>query len=249
VSVHFAWCLTSQVHDGDTTARCAGLDEHERDQLSGMSAQRRIAYLGSRALARQLLSRCLGPPRHPWKLLRATSGRLSVADHDVEISISHTPGLVACAVSRRHAIGIDVENLELNPGVERLFNPFATAEEHRVIAECDSALRRQHFFDLWTLKEAYGKALGIGLGSRVRHIQFHLVEGRPPQMTCPEGVDDPERWWFFSFSPTSTYDGALAVRLAEGSKACLAVMHRFRQNRDGSLSGDGDPAVVGGTSS
>jgi 4'-phosphopantetheinyl transferase len=53
--------------------------------------------------------------------------------------------------------------------------------------ELDSATAIRHIFLLWTLKEAYTKALGLGLGFDFKRIDYNIaqnsvsIDGRPAQ--------------------------------------------------------------------
>lgn len=78
-------------------------------------------------------------------------------------NISHSHGLVACAVSDV-PVGIDVEKIRpVSPRLLRILSP----------AERESVRRDEDFFRLWTLKEALIKCQGGVLG-QVRHVHFDL---------------------------------------------------------------------------
>jgi 4'-phosphopantetheinyl transferase len=77
-------------------------------------------------------------------------------------NISHCDGLVACAVSCAVDIGVDVECLERSAPLELAGRYFAVAE-CALLSAMREAERPLGFFRLWTLKEAYIKATGLGL--------------------------------------------------------------------------------------
>lgn len=79
------------------------------------------------------------------------------------ISLSHSYGLVACAVDQR-PVGVDVERIR--PVPPRLLG--LLSEEERAYVRCDA-----DFFRLWTLKEALIKCRGGHLG-QLRHIHFRI---------------------------------------------------------------------------
>ena len=79
-------------------------------------------------------------------------------------NISHSHGLVACAVSDV-PVGIDVEKIRpVSPWLLRILSP----------AERESVRRDEDFFRLWTLKEALIKCRGGVLG-QIRHVHFDLI--------------------------------------------------------------------------
>ena len=67
------------------------------------------------------------------------------------------------AVTRGRDVGVDVERVEprraLGPIADRLFG----ADEAAELRSLPEARRTRRFFELWTQKEAYAKALGVGL--------------------------------------------------------------------------------------
>lgn len=77
----------------------------------------------------------------------------------IHFNISHTKGLVVCAISKRHPIGIDVEykrNIELED-----FTSFFSKREWSEIHSANDPT--DAFLKFWTRKESIIKALGITL--------------------------------------------------------------------------------------
>lgn len=92
----------------------------------------------------------------------------------VEFNISHTKGLVVCAVADR-ALGVDTEQIRpFKAGLMR--RVCSGAERSFVMAGRSEAERRERFFRLWTLKESYAKAIGRGLAFPLGDITFSLEE-------------------------------------------------------------------------
>ena len=82
---------------------------------------------------------------------------------ELRFSVSRSGSFGLLAVTRGRDVGVDVERVEprraLGPIADRLFEA-GEAAELRALPE-SSKIRR--FFELWTQKEAYAKALGVGL--------------------------------------------------------------------------------------
>ena len=93
----------------------------------------------------------------------------------MEFNISHTKGLVVCAVADR-ALGVDTE--QIRPFKEGLMRRVCSGAERSFVMEGRSeAARRERFFRLWTLKESFVKAIGRGLAFPLGDITFSLEEG------------------------------------------------------------------------
>ncbi|CAN1277405.1 4'-phosphopantetheinyl transferase Sfp [Linum perenne] len=86
----------------------------------------------------------------------------------LHFNISHTSSLVACGVAVNSSIGIDVEEKQRKTkhGILAFAKRYFSAHEvEHLNAIPDLELQQQEFIKLWTLKEAYVKALGKGFSS------------------------------------------------------------------------------------
>jgi len=83
------------------------------------------------------------------------SGKPRLADQSLHFSLSHSPGMAICAVSRQRPVGADVEKIRPELVDDQVAEQVFCAEERAWIA--GSAER---FFQLWVAKEAIFKAAG-----------------------------------------------------------------------------------------
>jgi len=74
-------------------------------------------------------------------------------------NVSHTAGAF-CIVTHRNAVGIDIEHLTRNFDVLAMSEKFFTANELNLIKNASDPF--EIFFKIWTLKESYMKAKGLG---------------------------------------------------------------------------------------
>lgn len=87
---------------------------------------------------------------------------------DVHFSISHSGDYAVCAVSDKE-IGIDIEKIrKINP---KTFERFASEKEIGYISSHQNGL-----FEIWTLKEAYFKCVGTGIGTDIKNVSFDITE-------------------------------------------------------------------------
>lgn len=75
------------------------------------------------------------------------------------VSLAHRPGLLALAVAER-PVGVDCE--WLGPAQPPAWNVLAETERARLAAIDEPVARHRAFLIVWTQKEAYVKALGLG---------------------------------------------------------------------------------------
>lgn len=195
-------------------------DEHQRMARLIFERDRR-RFLLTRALVRTMLSRYGQVRPADWKFVENVHGRPEIDDRppgvpDLRFNISHTEGLIACAVTIGREVGIDVEHIgrRLTHDVAgRFFAP----QEVNALAALPEEEQHLVFFDYWTLKEAYIKARGFGLALPLADFAFRLAPPAPPRITFePSLDDDPATWQFAQDWPTPQHRLGLAVR-REGS--------------------------------
>ena len=180
-------------------------------------------------VAHDLLRRCLSrhDPTKPqaWQFDEGPHGRLFVrpdrGQPPLFFSLTHTRGLVACAISREETVGVDVERtsraLTRLDIAARILSPAEVAE----FDGCDEPDRRLRLFELWTLKEACAKATGLGFLIGFRGLSFS-IEGREIEFTSPESLRE-YRWSFGLYAPTADSRLAVAIGVNRPEPAQVSV--------------------------
>ena len=177
------------------------------------SARLRRRFLARRWMARTLLAKATGEDPGGLAIERTCErcGRLHPASplagdsREVWWSASSSAGLAALALSPWR-VGIDVEQRRERPRWERIARRFYTEGEQRAV---DGSADR--FLEFWTLKEAYLKALGIGLPGGLRSLECGGLSRSPGEWM--ESAAHPG-WRFRQLQPG---DGAVAAVAVEGT--------------------------------
>ena len=110
---------------------------------------------------------------------------------DLQFSLSHSADAALCALSDS-SVGCDVEIL--GPARPELAERFFHPSERRWLSALPPSEYDEAFFRLWTLKESYLKATGLGLSGGLESFCVDLGGGVPRLWETP----DAERWWLFS---------------------------------------------------
>jgi 4'-phosphopantetheinyl transferase len=203
-------------------------DEKERLARFRFAKDRRLA-LASRALVRRSLSRCVDVPPEAWRFDLNPHGRPEIIAPatvpKLRFNASNTHGLVVCAVVWERDIGVDAEGIPPVAPLDVADTHFAPVERValRALAPADQARR---FAEIWTLKEAYIKARGLGLSLALDGFAFHLTPGESPRLTIDVRLsDDAPSWQLALFTPTPEHCAALCVR--RGAEPSLDVVERW----------------------
>jgi 4'-phosphopantetheinyl transferase len=176
--------------------------------------------LRTRVLLRETLSRYAPVAAQDWSFAPGPQGKPGIvapAAPDLRFNLSHTGTLVVCALTCASEIGVDLEDTtrELDP--LELADRVCAVEELETLRALAPDARRRRFFELWTLKEAYLKARGLGFALEPRSIRFDFPEpGRVRAQMSPEAGDDPAAWWFAL--PRAEPGHTLALALRNGGR-------------------------------
>lgn len=173
-------------------------------------------YLVTRALVRTVLSRYGAVRPEEWVFAAGPRGRPQISAPGpaavLEFNISHSADLVLLGVTAARALGIDTESIAARDadidGLDRYFAP----EESAALLSLAPAERRRRFFELWTLKESYLKARGMGLAIALDAFRFELTGERGLTLHMrPELGDSPDRWRLWQLVLRSDYLAAVCA--------------------------------------
>ena len=180
-------------------------EKHRRQYVVGRGALRALlaAYLGTRPEAVRFR---YGPRGKPF----LESGLESAGG--LQFNLSNSDELALVGFVHGVEIGVDVEFLKPMPDLMEIAERFFSVPEREVLRALPQEVRKEAFFNCWTRKEAYLKAVGEGLAAPLDSFDVTLAPGEPPRMLTLEG--DPERaarWFFHHLVPAEMYVGAIAV--------------------------------------
>jgi 4'-phosphopantetheinyl transferase len=106
--------------------------------------------------------------------------------------------------------------------LDGFLNFFCAPIEKQQIAATPKAQRMRAVMSFWTLKEAFGKAIGHGLYYPLTSYGFTLCP--PALIQAPKKVER-KRWLFRTFSPTSDHVAALAVHHGVNPPPTISMEH------------------------
>lgn len=204
-------------------------DERVRYDRLRQSGDRK-RFLITRAAVRNTLSHYF-PDVLPaqWQFSRNSWGRPVIATptHSVgvEFSISHTRGLIAIAVAASGSLGVDVEYTVRRNRTLAIANRYFSSTEVEALQRLPAQAQRERFFDLWTLKEAYIKACGMGLAIPLRSFSFDFSAENIAIAFAAERDDEPQGWQFWQMAASPDHRLALAFKRA-GETATMKVVCR-----------------------
>jgi 4'-phosphopantetheinyl transferase len=181
-------------------------------------ARSRARFAASRAVLRRAASTVAGGDPEQFEIARQPNGRPYLRGCDqFDVSISHTGAIVVAGVSRLGSIGVDVESASRRVLGPELAERACTDEERARLAALPPAERDRAMIQLWTLKEAYSKALGVGLRLPFRTFGFEIEpDGLSARLIRSAAEDCANEEWVLQIHDV---EGRYAVGLAVSASA------------------------------
>lgn len=174
-----AFINSAEIGDGPLAEWLLEADESKRREISLMrQADKRRLRIAADHLCRTAAAEALGLSPAEVKFGKNEHGK-PITD-GMEFNLSHSGDIAVCAVSDK-PVGIDIEAVrEIRPDAAKRF---ASAEELEYIGG-----DQRRLFEIWTLKEAYFKCVGTGIGSDIKSVTFTVdgddIRCSEPGFTC-----------------------------------------------------------------
>lgn len=175
-------------------------------------------YLVTRALLKTVLS-CYHTDvqKTDWVFKISHKGKPSIANQSVinpvQFNLAHTDGLIVLAITKHSDIGVDVENINRSGSLDEIADRYFSSNEKLDLSNLPEAQKQKGFFELWTLKESYIKARGLGLSIPLDQISFELNQTQNINFTFNTNLNDSaQSWKFWQFMYAQNYIIAVAIQ-------------------------------------
>jgi len=142
-------------------------------------AKDKIRFIQNRYLLRFIIAKYLAIQISEVEFKYNKYGKPQLADDEAKLffNISHSHGFTVLAFSREYELGIDVELVNREEDINCFINTdiFTPGEINWLKSQTGSNISAA-CYKLWSAKEAYVKALGIGLTIPLNSIETNIVE-------------------------------------------------------------------------
>ena len=177
--------------------------------------EHRRRFIIARGCLRELLGMYLGSAPCEFTFSYSPEGKPSLdVRHrtDLHFNVSHSGEIAAFGFTLGRNIGIDVELIRRDVDVGEIPKRFFSCAEQEWMSSLQGEAKFQGFFNCWTRKEAYVKAVGKGLSLPLRDFDVSLKPGDPPKLLSTR--PDPAvagRWHMAALDFGSEYAAAVVV--------------------------------------
>jgi 4'-phosphopantetheinyl transferase len=170
------------------------LDERERARAARLRFERdRLRFIAAHSALRRVLALYLCRPPETLRFAHTELGKPWI-EGPFRFSMSHSGDVALYAIALGE-VGVDLEQVREGMDVRGIAERFLPAEEVAELRGLEPDAERRAFFRLWTRREAYLKARGIG----IRGVGEAIGPG----------------WFIAGLDPVSGYEAAVAIEAPE----------------------------------
>jgi len=188
-------------------------DEVRRAERYLVERPRRQFALTRRAV-RRLCSRCLGIAPRDVAFEFTQFGKPTVAaaqnPDGLAFNVSHSGEWAVIALGWRRTLGVDIETVDHRTDFHGLAKRFFSPSEQQQLFALPEALQQAGFYRVWTGKEAYLKATGLGMSFPLGDFTVAADPRQPPRLLeVASQPQEPARWTAAAFTPARDVFGTL----------------------------------------
>ncbi len=195
----------------------ASLSPAERRRAGAFAfPQDRRRFVVRRGILRLLLSKYLGCLPSSVCFSYGPAGKpelaLPAGVTPIRFNCSHSHGLAVQVFARGRRVGIDLEAVRHLPEAEAIAAQCFSPREHSELAGLRGRRLEEAVLRGWTMKEAYVKAIGEGLGKALEEVEVAAAPGEIPALRAISGDSGTAaKWTLQALSPGPGYVAALVV--------------------------------------
>lgn len=196
-------CLDIRKFTADHYADAQRIMNPEERERAQKFIRGKESYIASRWLLRQVLAHYMRGTPEAVAFLRTDKGKPYIPQSDIQFNLSHSGDWAVLAVSTIGCIGVDTEVIhatrDLYGIAENYYHPHEFAQLQTLATEAQA----DYFYRLWTLKEAFFKAIGTGISAGMEKIAFELGEDKISAHMQDELGSNTDEWQFYQWALTA----------------------------------------------
>ncbi len=170
----------------------------------------RDRYIQVRGQLRTSLAEYLGVQPAALEFGIGTYGKPYLKQHPLYFNLSHSADRLVIAISNLENIGIDIEYTQPRTNLRALAQRCFSAGEFHLWQQLPLSQQHKLFYQLWTKKEAFVKAVGRGIVLGLSNCELNLPAAQT-FASLPAEYSPPNAWQLIEFWPTDTICGALVA--------------------------------------
>ncbi|HSX37497.1 MAG TPA: 4'-phosphopantetheinyl transferase superfamily protein [Chlamydiales bacterium] len=145
-------------------------------------------------------------------------GKPILANRSRHFNISHSHNIIILATDDT-PVGVDIEYIKPFSDLDSIITQFTQEEQQMYYAKYEEQ-RVGFFYELWTLKESYLKAIGKGLNCSLQSFSIRITDN---EASLSRGIDPDIAWFFQRYTIDNQYQCAVCSRRGQFPKKALIL--------------------------
>lgn len=160
--------------------------------------------------------------------------KTAAGETGIQFNLSHSEGLAIYVFTCDRRVGVDVECIRVVDEMEQIVEQFFSARERALFRVLPAGVKQEMFFNLWTRREAFLKAIGNGLS--YPPDTFDALRGGEDSdhsSAMAGGAQAGPGWSVLDVRPASRFVGAVVVDGAMWETRCWQWLGKRSDYNDG----------------
>ncbi len=209
------WQISLDQKDKSVNKLLGLLDVKEKSKAVKFKFEKDLrTYIVSHGAMREILSLYLETRLRNIEFETNSYGKpfLRGGKKDICFNLSHSHELALLAITKSRRIGVDIEFIRPEFAAEAIAEHIFSPLEIEVLRNLPKALQTRAFFDCWTRKEAFIKAVGKGLSYPLKDFSVAFSPFEKPGLVAHENTAVTiENWQIIELEIGGNYAAAMAI--------------------------------------
>lgn len=210
---HFTFNITESIN---TYWYLLSKDEQDR-ALKFYFEKDQKTYIFSRGILRLILGQYIGISPKTINLKYSSYGKPFIDPlqnkNQLYFNISHTRQHILYAFTKNTEIGIDIEYLKSDIDYQSVAKNVFSTYEYQTITKAPLEKQCVLFYKIWTSKEAFLKAIGLGLSYPLSDFDVCVAENQTIKIRdIKYSSKEAKQWMLYSLTPCEGYISTVATK-------------------------------------
>jgi 4'-phosphopantetheinyl transferase len=175
----------------------------------------RDAFIVARGILRWLLAGYVTAEPHQLTFWYEPAGKPHLSNSfagQIYFNVSHSRDMALFAISHQPKIGIDIEYIRPVTDMAQIARSTFSPNENAQLQSIPHHLTSKVFFDCWTRKEAFVKALGSGFSFPLQDFDVSITPGQAASLLRVAGSEsEAARWSMYDLEVSPEYAAAIVI--------------------------------------
>lgn len=173
-------------------------------------------FITGRGLLRIILSRYLDESPAGINFSYHEKGKPYLKDNSLKFNLAHSGGKAVYALTMNNELGIDLEIMKELPDALDIASRFFSESEVSEFKNVSVENVKTAFFNCWTRKEAFIKAIGEGLSYPLADFSVTLKPGDEPKfLWIKNDPDEVNKWSLININAHDNFISSLAIKTSD----------------------------------